>query len=69
MAWTIYTFKLIGSDEVRMGVMADELAEKLPDLVSWRGHFQEVDYGGLAQAMIESAVTQTYGEAETVLHG
>lgn len=49
----VYTFRLKNSAVVQMGVMADELKAKLPDLVGHAGRYLVVDYGGLAEALAD----------------
>lgn len=47
----VYTFRYRNSAAVHMGVMADELKEKHPDLVGHAGQYLVVDYGGIAEAL------------------
>lgn len=43
----IYTYTYLGSDTVQMGVMAQELAEVMPDAVVQQGDYLAVNYGAL----------------------
>ena len=62
----VYTFRMVWGSVVRMGVMADEVHPKCPELVHRNG-FMKVDYGGLADAMVSAVAFEIPGRWRPVM--